>query len=114
MFSYLHQWYACYVITPEVQNLPIILEVKQQGFVEFVWYVWKKLVLCEFLLFVFIQACSDSPADISDLRCKENTMKQIVELKALATQTVKKKTRTKYGIKETDNKLLELSIDLHK
>ena len=42
------------------------------------------------------------------------TLQQIDEIKKLESESAKKDKRTEYGIKEMDNPLFELSIDLYR
>ena len=70
--------------------------------------------MSDFINCFVYKTSSTNPSVISELRCKVDTLKQIEEIKSLPSETAKKIKRTEYGIRETDNSLFDLSVDLHR
>ena len=54
------------------------------------------------------------PTRIATLRDKETCLSQMEEIKSKPSENAKAKLRAEYGVKETNNPLFSLSVDLYR
>lgn len=67
----------------------------------------------QFLLYIYKADKTISPERVGDLRNKEQVQKCIEHIRQQPTQRQKKEFRTEYGLQDTYNPLMKLSLDLN-